>query len=382
MGSSERNGNTYVYLGFFMTVVSSPRESETTSAAQRGLLRRARIFGFPAAINFWPLLLFVSQKAFVIPGMLLLGFGDRKYRQDVAIAFTASICAIVVYLTQFSNSYAQVHLIGFLLFIWSVPILNHSVRFDPIGLMKVLTYFTLFNCLMAFALLVSNVDLYGLRGLNRIVGTDGETHRIYFESASLIAVILATTFTRRSLQVIVIVLSMFFLLFITRSVALIFLFVLNLSMPYLMKSTPLIKTITLFSGLLFLYLLYIYLPVIRPDIELSLRAKQFQLDLIVGTLDGWSGLGWGAFLPALASDPDQPYQIEMQLPMLLLQIGPLALTAISGLIWMLFGNCSKGQWLSTLRFCIFMVIGFNNPWIFLPSWFLTCQLLFRYQEAK
>jgi hypothetical protein len=346
-----------------------------------GRIAQARAFALPLATNIWPILLFVSQKAFVLPALVLVGFGDAAYRRDLLIACAACLCGILVYLTQFPNGYDQIHLIGYLLFMASVPVINHAVRMDAITLRRLLTYLTLFNVVMGFFLLFSNIDLYGLRGLNRVVGTDGETHRVYFESSSLAAVALATTFRRRWLQLLTILAVLAFMIFVARSVAIIFLLALNLSLPHLLRSTPLVKLGVLIVGALFLYLIYLYLPVLRPDIDLSIRAKQFQFDVIVGSLHGWSGLGWGAYLPALSTDPDQPYQIEMQLPMLLLQLGPIALVAISGLVWLHFANCTRQQWLGLGRFAIFMGIGFNNPWLLLPSWFLTCQLLFRYEKS-
>jgi hypothetical protein len=365
-----------------MTVAGLAADRSHGTVGQPGWLVLTRIFALPVATNLWPLLLFVSQKAFVIPGLVLVGFGDAAYRRDVLIALVASVCGLLVYMTQFQNAYDQVHLIGFLLFIWSVPVLNHATRFDAIGLRRILTYLTLFNVVMGFFLLVTEIDLYGLRGLNRVVGADCETHRVYFESSSLAAVALATTFRRRWLQVAVVVSVLAFMIFVARSVVIVVLLAANFSLPYILKSTPAVKIMIAIISVAFLYVLYIYLPILRPDVDLSLRAKQFQFDVILGSLDGWSGLGWGAYLPALSSDPEQPYQVEMQLPMLLLQLGPLALATLILSIWVHFANCAERQWLALSRFAIFMAIGFNNPWLFVPSWFLTCQLLFRYEKAE
>lgn len=363
-------------------MVDSADVSAYRATMQPGWFLRARAFAFPAVTNLWPLLLFVSQKVFVVPALLLVGAGDSAYRRDLLIAGLASFVGLLVYLTQFGNHFDQAHFVGFILFVWAVPVINHAVRFDAIALRRLLTWLTLFNTAMGLFLLVSNIDLYGLRGLNRVVGADGLTHRVYFESASLAAVALASTFERRWLQAVAIVAVFVFTVFVARSVAVVMLLGLNLALPYILRSTPAAKIITFALGLSALYILYLYLPVLRPDVELSLRAKEFQLDIILGSLnDNWSGWGWGAFLPALASDPEQPYQIEMQLPMLLLQLGLPALSAILGLLLLLFLTVSyDGKAFAFGRFVIFALIGFNNPWLFLPSWFLTCQLLFRYDE--
>ncbi len=343
---------------------------------------RARAFAFPVITNLWPLLLFLSQKVFVLPGLVLVGVGNAAYRRDLLITILAAFVGMFVYLTQFSNLYDQSHLVGYILFIFSVPLINYAVRFDAFSVRRLITWLTLFNTVMGLFLLVSNIDLYGLRGLNRVVGSDGLTHRVYFESASLAAVVLVTTFKRRWLQVAVLIFALVFTVFVARSVAVVLLLALNLSLPYILRATPLTKVVAGALAFSAVYILYLYLPVLRPDVELSLRAKEFQLDIILGSLnEGWSGWGWGAFLPPLASDPEQPYQIEMQLPMLLLQLGLPALASILGLLLLLFFSVNGGSKVLTVgRFAIFVLIGFNNPWLFLPSWFLTCQLLFRYDE--
>lgn len=340
-----------------------------------------RNFAFPVVTNLWPVLLFVSQKAFVVPAILLAGFGDDRYRRDLILALIGSFIGLLVYFTQFSSPYDQAHLLGFILFIWSMPLINRATRLDAIALRRVLTWLTLFNVVMGLFLLMSNIDLYGLRGLNRVVGTDGETHRVYFESSSLAAVALATTFRKRWLQIATMLGVFVFTIFIARSVFVVLLLGLNIAFPYIVRSTPATKILSFLMTVTLLYVFFLYLPVLRPDVELSLRAKQFQFDIILGSLDyGWSGLGWGTFIPALASDPDQPYQIEMQLPMLLLQLGIPALIGLLGVVLALFFSADRNKGLALLRFAIYTLIGFNNPWLFVPSWFLTCQLLFRYDD--
>lgn len=364
----------------------TPRASAAPlkDASNSGLVRSLRILTFPLLTNLWPLLLFVSQKVFVIPALVLAGVGDQAYRRDLIFAALASACGLLVYMLQSPSSYDLVHLVGYLFFVWSMPLINYAVRYDSWELLRLLTYLTMFNAIMGFFLMVTDIDLYGLRGLNRIVGSDALTHRVYFESASLTAVILLETFRTKWLRIAALMLAVAFLLFVTRSVAVILLLGLNLLMPYVMRSTLGIKLAISIVAIVIFSVLYSYLPVLRPDVDLSLRVKQFQLDLIWNALNNnhWSGWGWGAVYPQLASDPEQPYQIEMQLPMLLLQVGPLAVVAIFGLIGALFLSATKYSWFGVARFVIYLMIGFNNPWLFIPSWFLTCQLLFRYDDEE
>lgn len=351
------------------------------SGASSGAWANIRAMIFPLLTNFWPVLLFVSQKVFVIPAIILAGFGDGKYRRDLLLSAIISLVGIVVYVQQYGNAYDQVHLLGFLLFAWSMPTLNYATRLDPTKLRRFLTYLTLLNAAIGFFLLVSKIDLYGLRGLNQVIGSDGLTHRVYFESTSLATVLLISTFRWRWAQVAMILAVFGFVLFVAKSVVIAVLFGLNLALPYILRSSPAVKVITVGAIAVVFTILFIYLPVLRPDVDLSLQAKQYQFDLIINSLgNGWSGLGWGAYYPQLASDPEQPYQVEMQLPMLLLQLGPIALFAILGATLALFLSATRVRLKAFARFAIYALIGFNNPWLFVPSWFLTCQLLFRYEN--
>ncbi|OJU15570.1 MAG: hypothetical protein BGN95_18195 [Sphingomonas sp. 66-10] len=284
----------------------------------------------------------------------------------------------MVYFFQYGNPYDQTHLLGFIFFVWSMPLINHAVRYDSLLLRRVLTYLTLFNALMGFYLLVSSVDLYGLRGLNRVEGSDGITYRIYFEASSLAAVFLLSSFRNRWVRLAALGAVAIFVVFVAKSVVIMALLGLNLALPYLLRSRPHIKVGAAIIAVTAIILLYNYLPIIRPDMDLSLRAKQFQFNIIMGLLpDNWSGLGWGFYMPQLSSDPEQPYQVEMQLPMLMLQLGPIALLTILLLILSLFLSVSGWTLKGFARFAVYVLIGYNNPWLFVPSWFLTCQLLFR-----
>ena len=343
-----------------------------------GAWRSVRIFAFPLLTNVWLLLLFVSQKVFVPVGLLLTGFGDTAYRRDIVIAFLISLIGTLVYLTQYPTPYDQIHLLGFLPFVWSMPLVNHAVREDPVLLRRLLSYFTLFNAIMGVYLLVESIDLYGLRGLNRIEGKDGITYRIYFESASLAAVFSINLFKQKWMKLAALAMVAYFVLFIAKSVVVIVLFLINLAFPYFLRSKPHVKLISATIIVGAAAVIFIYLPILRPDIDLSLRVKQYQLDIIMSLLpDHWWGWGWGFYLPQLASDQEQPYQVEMQLPMLLLQLGPIVLLLVMSFVLILFMSTSELWTKALARFIIYGLIGFNNPWLFLPSWFLTCQLLFR-----
>lgn len=340
-----------------------------------------RTVAFPLLTNAWPLLLFVSQKAFVLPGIVLVGLGDQKYRRDMMLAIALSVVGLLVYLTQFKNGYDQLHLIGYLLFVFAMPMLNYGVRYDAQLLRRLLTYVTLFNVVLSLYFLVYDIDLYGFRGLNRIEGSDGVTYRIYFESSSLAAIFLLGTFRNRWLQLATLGAVALFVVFIARSAVVMALLAMNLIAPYILRSPPHIKAMASVLAFVSAVLLFIYLPIIRPDIGLSLSAKQLQFQVIISLIpENWVGWGWGGYIPYLSTDRDQPYQIEMQLPMLVLQLGPVAISTILLLILAMFLSAADRSIRGYARFTIYALIGFNNPWLFLPSWYLTCQLLFRVED--
>jgi hypothetical protein len=287
----------------------------------------------------------------------------------------------MVYLNQPYNSFRDVHFFGFLLFVWSMPPLNYAIRLDTRRLLVCLSYFTLFNVLLGIYFLYFNVNLQDFRGLNRIETSDGYTTRLFFESASLAAVFLASGFRRKIVRIATLFLVVAFVVLITRSFVIMLLLGLNLSWPYLARGSAPFKALVAAAVLALGYLAYRYLIGLRPDLYLSLYAKQYQLTVILSWQEGWLGWGWGAFIPQLATDIDQPYQIEMQLPMLLLQLGPLGLGTILIFTLMLFFSASENLALALGRFAIYCMIGFNNPWLLLPSWYLTCQLLFRANPA-
>ncbi|MGQ7830306.1 hypothetical protein [Altererythrobacter sp. Z27] len=352
----------------------------TAQAAKlrRNYWRLLRILWFPFVTNLWPALLYLSQKAFVPVALVLNGWGDAAYRRDLFLTLSITSIGLFVYLTQPANSFQDFHALGFLLFVWAMPVINHAVRGESELLLRGLTYLTIFNALLGFYFFVNDVDLQEFRGLNRIESNDGYTERLFFESASLAAVFLLSTFRRATIRVVALVLVISFVVFIAKSVVVILLLGMNLIWPIFVRSSIGAKIGAAVVGAAGLFMIYLYLPVLRPDIFLSVLAKQTQLEVILSLQQAdYQAWGWGAFVPQLATSIEQPYQIEMQLPMLMLQLGPLALAAIMALTLALFLSAAESKLLAFMRAGVYFLIGFNNPWLLVPSWFLTCQLLFR-----
>lgn len=345
---------------------------------KRNYWRLLRILWFPFVTNLWPALLYLSQKAFVPVALALNGWGNAAYRRDLLLALAITSIGLFVYLTQPTNSFQDFHALGFLLFVWAMPVINHAARSEPDILLRGLTYLTIFNALLGFYFFVNDVDLQEFRGLNRIESNDGYTERLFFESVSLAAVFLLTTFRQKIVRIFALALVVGFVVFIAKSIVVILLLGMNLIWPIFVRSSIGAKIGAVAAGAAGLFLIYLYLPVLRPDIFLSVLAKQTQLEVILSLQKAdYTAWGWGTFVPQLATSIEQPYQIEMQLPMLMLQLGPVALAAIMGLTLALFLSAAESKLLAFMRAGVYFLIGFNNPWLLVPSWYLTCQLLFR-----
>ena len=166
---------------------------------------------FPSVFNFWPLLLIFSQKALILPGYLF-SFQEisGKYLKDILIAIFLVCVAISTFLIQDSNDYAWIHLLGYSLFLFSIPIINKSASSYNESLIKAVSFFTFFNSCLAIFIYIFPVDISEFRGLNRIIGDDGVVARIYYESASLIAVFGLGFVRNRFLKLVVFIAVLFY----------------------------------------------------------------------------------------------------------------------------------------------------------------------------
>jgi hypothetical protein len=109
---------------------------------------------------------------------------------------------------------------------------------------------------------------------------------------------------------------------------------------------------------------------------LSVGFKLLQFDLIFSEMNEYFiGSGWGYVIDAIATSSDQPYQVEMQFPMLLMQMGVVGfLVYILTMAYFFYGISNK-RLIAAWRFLLYLLIGFSNPWMFLPSWYLTVALM-------
>lgn len=335
-------------------------------------------FVFPVLLNAWPVLLLVSQKALVPIGLLFAGTGTAPYRRDVALAASMAMAALVWFGLQRGNQYAVPHLVGYVLFVAAVPLINLAVRSDSSRLLRLLAMFSVFNALLAFVFYFLEVDLSGFRGLNRIIGDDDQAHRVYFESTSLVAIFAVSAFRGKWRRIVATLLVLAYAVFLAKSVFVLALFAINNILPRILRRSWLQQLAVLFSLAAILIIGPIAVAVLRPDVGLSLGIKLLQWERIwLHSVSIWWGSGWGYVIEEIVNSESQPYQIEMQLPMLIKQIGVIGVGIYAAGMWWFVRSASHSAAACWLRWLAYIAIGFNNPWLFMPSWYLTAILLFR-----
>jgi hypothetical protein len=344
---------------------------------------RGRIFIFPVLLNAWPVLLLISQKALVPLGLLFAGTGTASYRRDVALAALMSMAALVWFGLQRANEYAVPHLIGYVLFIAAVPLINLAVKSDSSRLLRLVAMFSVFNAFLAFVFFFLEIDLSGFRGLNRIIGEDEQAHRVYFESTSLVAVFAVSAFKRGWRRNLATLLVLAYAALLAKSVFVLALFAINNVLPRVLRRSWWQQLVVLLSLGAILIIGPIAVALLRPDVGLSIGIKLLQWESVLahpGSI--WSGSGWGYVIAEIVNSETQPYQIEMQLPMLFKQIGVVGVGLYAAGMWWFVRSASGSAAASWLRWSAYIAIGFNNPWLFMPSWYLTAVLLFRKIEPR
>lgn len=350
---------------------------------QRDVASLRRRLVFPVLLNAWPLLLLVSQKALVPFGMLLAGLGTRAARRDALIAAVLIVIGGTALAAQVDNEYGLAHFVGYALFILSVPLINTGVRASRSQLVRWVAILSVVNAVLAFGFYAFEIDLTNYRGLNRIIGDDDETHRVYFEATSLLAVFSVSSFRRRSLRWLCIAIVAIYALFLARSVFVVLLFLLN-RYAYHVLHGSIQRRLATFAALLFAALSGPFLiNALRPDFALSVAVKLLQFDHIFAHSIGWlNGAGWGYVIDEIINSPDQPYQVEMQLPMLVLQMGAFGFAAYAVGVLVLVRSISTSESAAWLRWLTYMAVGFINPWMLIPSWYLTVSLMYDSLESR
>lgn len=356
------------------------RHQEKDSRREAG---SRRVLIFASLLHVWPLLLLLSQKALTPLGLLLAGGGTRQYRRDMVVAVGMILFAGLTLLLQQPNDYATAHFFGYVLFVLSVPLINAAAHADRQQLLKNLALLSIFNSVLAYIVYFLSIDLSAFRGLNRIIGDDDATHRVYYETASLLAVFTAQFIRNKPIRWLCIIIVAGYALFLGKSVFVVILFLLNRYIHLGLRGSVLQRL----AFILLLLIAAIVGPIItlalRSDIGLSLGIKllQFQ-EILEDTSPVLMGSGWGYVIDAIVNNMEQEYQVEMQLPMLLRQIGWGGVLVYVVGMFLLIRSVSANLGCAVLRWLTYLAIGFNNPWLLIPSWYMTTCLMYLQLDRK
>ena len=334
--------------------------------------------------SIWPIFLFISQKSLIV--FHLLNIRASRYSRDIFIWVIFCFFAVVT-LSLFTlnfvffNTHSVSHFISYFIFIiYSVLIAGVlSSPYDSNRILKLITILNFFGLLLIHIIYFNEIELPGNRGLNFIRGTDDIIHRFFVETSPLFLISRFDFFKKKILKILFISITLSYFLIISKNTFLSSLFILQLIYRY-QKSLNIYQ---LFVSLIFLGLLSFtgfinWSSLIRADLILSIFFKAEQLFSIfkqLGFHNIFLGEGFGFFLNEFATDLNQPYQIEMQLPMLILQIGLLNCFMLILGIYLLFKSTNiKYSFLTT---GLFFSVGFINPWLFLPAWLIACIYFFK-----
>jgi len=238
-------------------------------------------------------------------------------------------------------------------------------------LLNLITRLNFISLLLLYFVYFLEINLDSYRGLNFIRGLDGKVDRFFVETSALFLVSDFGMFRIRMLKYLFWILTFVYFVFIAKITLLAILFGLFYAWRVLRKRSILTSFI-FFVGLIYALFSGSYKLLLREDLVLSMLFKYEQLRSIVASYNADNilfGEGFGFYLSDFATDPTQPYQIEMQLPMLILQIGLINVSFLLLGFYKLFQSFLNDR--AFLGVLLFWVVGFVNPWLFLPVWYIA-----------
>lgn len=334
--------------------------------------------------SIWPIFLFISQKALII--IQFLNIRGHKYRRGYFVLALSLFLGILVFsLLTLSfasiNTYSKPHFTSYILFlVYSILIAGIlSSEHNSYKILKLISLINFFGLILVHIIFFYEIELPGNRGLNFIRGTDNVVHRFWIETSPLFLISKFNIFKNRIIKILFLCLTLSYFLFISKITFLSLLFVLLLTFKYY-KSIKMKQLIIGLLTLLFLNVLGFinWNSLVRADLLLSILYKAEQFLTIINELGLNNiilGEGFGFFLKEFATDVNQPYQIEMQLPMLVLQLGLIHCTLLLTAMYFLFKSINiKYSFLTT---GLFFSVGIINPWLFLPTWLVTSIYFFK-----
>lgn len=335
-------------------------------------IKKITLQAYVFTTTFWGGLLFITQKSFFI-----LGYLGIKYKINtlisIYITMLLGLLGFSLIILSNNNEYSNQHLLGFGLFLISIPVINNLVRYHRKETLKWLSYVLILNSIMIFSVYVFGINLQQYRGLNTIFDKNNNLTRIFFESACLYAAYNFNLTASKKLNYALFAINFLVVVFAIKSILITILLILKNLNPVFKNK---IKDKSRFGIIFFLVLIVVAVFIsltVRPDLFLSIATKYMQLELLTFEKVSAFGQGWGYYITGLSSDLDQPYQIEMQLPMLFVQTGYVFILFFIIIIFCNIKNSKVDHPYFSLF--LYLSVGFSNPWLFLPSWYILCLLI-------
>lgn len=334
--------------------------------------------------SVWPIFLFISQKALIT--IQFLNIRGHKYRQGyfiLALSLFLGILALSLLNLGFAsiNTYSIPHFTSYILFlVYSILIAGVISRgHHSDNILKLITLINFFGLILIHFVYIYEIELPGNRGLNFIRGTDNVVHRFFVETSPLFLISRFNLFKKRTIKLLFVGLTISYFFLISKNTYLSLLFIAQLIYHY--HTTIKMKQFAIGLSALFFVSVVGFIDLnnlVRADLLLSIIFKAEQFLTILSELDFKNiilGEGFGFFLNEFATDSNQPYQIEMQLPMLVLQLGLFNCILLIAAIYFLFKSIDIKY--SLLTTGLFFSVGIINPWLFLPTWLITSIYFFR-----
>jgi len=258
----------------------------------------------------------------------------------------------------------------------ALPAINAAIKEDRTRTLTVIAWLSLLNSALAYVFYFLETDLSTFRGLNRVVDFEGTTARVFFETTSLIAAFTLQGFRSTAMKIIAALVVFTYALLLAKSIFVILLIVINYAAPPVLAQPFRKKLLYLGGSAIAMLTVFVFLFALRADFALSVGVKLIQWQEITNDISwNWIGAGWGDVIDGIANNDDQPYQVEMQLPMLVHQAG-IPFTVLFAITMFFQLRTLKSGIIAWARTLTYLIIGFSNPWLFIPSWYLTAALMF------
>ena len=332
----------------------------------------------------WPIFLFVSQKLLIL--IQVFNVRLNSYRR---ISFIGALFCflMVIFMSLITlnfgsfNNYSIRHFISFTIFLIYALLIAGVLTIERHSnhMLRLISLINFISLVAIHFIYFYEIELPGNRGLNFIRGTDNEIHRFYVETSPIFLISRFGVIKNRFLKIIFIGLTLSYFFWISKTTFLTVLFLLQLVYRYhkyfrlyhFGAGVMALAILTAVGGLK-------WSSFFRADLLFSIFFKLEQLSAIVGKIglnNVFFGEGFGFYIKNFATDLEQPYQLEMQLPMLILQLGMINCLMLVLGIFFLFKSVRVTKPL--LATGLFFSVGIINPWLFLPVWLISSIYFFK-----